>query len=158
MNAEAELETLSSVIGVELKLEEGAASFEYEGRLVLLRSLPEIESWLVYIALSEPGPALPALMPELLKANFLLSASRGGAFSLDPGGALGLNFLVPTGSGGGQALVNALNRALNTADLWRARIEQLIAENVKKDAARLQTLNERGAAEDGAGDYQNMLV
>lgn len=138
MNPKDCIQELNSLTGLKLELNaDNAVSFEYQGRQVLIRFIPELSSMLFFVELAVLElAAVPTALPLLLEANFLFSETSGGSLSYNQEHRMvGLNYLVTQNFSDPQAFINQVNRMLTVADEWHARIEELnraaLAEAVK---------------------------
>ncbi|MCR5083883.1 MAG: type III secretion system chaperone [Succinivibrionaceae bacterium] len=126
MDARQLVDSLNEFAGLDLELNDDLATvFDYQGRPVLLRFLPDVGQCLLCAELAMvEGAALPGALSTLLEANHLLSDTHGGSISWTPDDQVAsINFLLPVGdSTDAPALAALLNRALSTADEWTQRI------------------------------------
>ncbi|MCR5084108.1 MAG: type III secretion system chaperone [Succinivibrionaceae bacterium] len=126
MDAQALVASLNEFAGLDLELGGDLSTvFDYQGRPVLLRFLPDVGQCLLCAELAVvEGAALPGALSTLLEANHLLSDTRGGCLSWTPDDQVAsINFLLPVGdSTDAPALAAMLNRALSAADEWTQRI------------------------------------
>ncbi|MCR5084086.1 MAG: type III secretion system chaperone [Succinivibrionaceae bacterium] len=129
MSPETLVSNLNAYAGLGLELDaDGATTFEYQGRRVLLRFLGETGLCLFCSELGTLDPAAgDEALATLLEANLLLSDSLGGGISMDPETRMAsINFMIPTGeSGDPEAFAREINEALYAADHWAQRLGQI---------------------------------
>ena len=158
MNSAACIAQLNAVTGLDLKLNaDEAVSFDYQGRQVLIRFLPDLNAFVFFVELAVlEEAAVATALPMLLDANFLFSDTEGGSFSYDPESRMvGLNYLCSGSNSDEQVFINQINRMLAAADTWVTRIHEFNEQAIALEVNRLAALR------DGQNDQpvnQPMLI
>lgn len=136
---------LNEITGLNLTLDaEQTTQFEYLGRQVLLRFVPEFSVCVVHAQLDTLAePVLPQTLGDLLEANFMLSNTCGGALSWSQETRMvALNFFLSLGDTDSKGFVIRLNRILAVTDEWTQRIRDKNDQAVENAARRLAVLRE----------------
>ena len=142
---------MNEVTGLGLALDANeAAVFSYQGQQVLLRFLPENGVFLVHVQLAAlEAAALPNALHDLLEANFLLSDTKGGAFSCSrETHMVALIFLLPLNDTNAEGFIYRLNRALACADEWRHKILEMNTQAIDRASKHLEALRAGTASSD----------
>ena len=158
--SEACVQRINEITGLELTLDDGhATQFDYLGRPVLLRFLPEFSVCVVHAQLEAlEEAALPAALADLLEANFMLSSTCGGALSWSQETRMvAMEFFLPLADTDADGFTNRLNRVLAVTDEWAQRIRDTNAQAVENAARRLAGLR-NGTAADARGMQQQIQM
>lgn len=156
MNSTPFLEALSKEINMDVTLSgSGAAAFVLDGHGLLLQWQESSQSFVVYVEIGAlAGWRDGEVCRTLLSANFLLLATRGGAFSYDQStNTVGLNYTMPVYGLEPQNFLEQLNGIILLAEECRAMFTQLTAtqENaVLQDQKRVESGTGTPAASNGA--------
>ncbi|MBO6001893.1 MAG: type III secretion system chaperone [Mailhella sp.] len=148
--SEACVQRINEITGLELALDAGhTTQFDYLGRPVLLRFLPEFSVCVVHAQLETlEEAALPGALAELLEANFMLSSTCGGALSWSQETRMAaINFFLPLADTDADGFISRLNRVLAVTDEWTQRIRDMNAQAVENAARRLVRLRNGTAAD-----------
>ena len=121
------LQRLNEITGLNLTLDaENCTQFNYLGRPVLLRFVPEFGVCIVHAQLDALlESTLPNALSDLLEANFMLSNTCGGALSWSQQTHMvALNFFLPLADTDADGFINRLNRMLAVTDEWTKNIRE----------------------------------
>ena len=95
-------------------------SFEADGLVVAISSLPELDAVVLTGDVGEPPPErLEGLYKTLLGANHLFGGTAGATISLDPdNGRIALCRTLPLATLDGEKFYAEVERFVNTAETW----------------------------------------
>ncbi|MCR5814704.1 MAG: type III secretion system chaperone [Desulfovibrio sp.] len=159
--SEAYVQRLNEITGLNLLLNaDQATQFDYLGRPVLLRFMPELSVCVVHVQLDALAEStLPAALADLLEANFMLSSTCGGALSWSQETRMvSMNFILPLADTDTEGFINRLNRILAVTDEWTRRIRDRNGQAVESAARHLADLRDGSAVGPLDRQQQNQMI